>query len=284
MNLLLFFEVIKARLVSLVLWSVAVGFYMASQGPVNFSLLFKTLVGTALTGAGAMALNQFLERETDAKMTRTANRPLPMGRITPRAVLTLGVFLSLTGLISLAAGVNFLTAFLAALVLAAYLGVYTPLKKWTSFSTLIGALPGATPPVLGWTGAAGELGLGAGILFLIIFVWQIPHVFAISWVHREDYGRAGFKMLATKDSRGDKVGRQILIYSLALLPVSFLPFLAGMAGKVYALGALVLGVWFVFSGWKARRNVEGEAKPFFRMSIIYLSILFLILVLDKKIL
>lgn len=274
-------EITKFRLVSLVLWSVAVGFFMAAGGPLDFPLLARTLAGTALIGGGAMALNQYQEREADARMKRTEDRPLPSGRIRPGTALGLGVLISAAGFSVLFSGVNRLTGILSALTLLGYLFVYTPLKSRTSLCTWVGAVPGAAPPLLGWTAARGEAGLEAGVLFLILFLWQLPHVLAIGWVNREDFQRAGFKMLAVTDATGKKVGQRIFIYSLALIPLSLVPAFLGMTGEIYRWGALFLGIWFAASGWRTRRELDGRAKSFFRHSIIYLGLLFLLMVLNK---
>ena len=277
-----FLEITKFRLVSLVLWSVAVGFFMASGGPLDFPLLARTLAGTALIGGGAMALNQYQEREADARMKRTEDRPLPAGRIRPGTALGLGVLISAAGFLVLFSGVNRLTGILSALTLLGYLFIYTPLKSRTSLCTLVGAVPGAVPPLLGWTAARGAAGSEAWVLFSILFLWQLPHVLAIGWVHREDFQRAGFKMLAVTDATGKKVGQRIFIYSLALIPLSLVPGFLGMTGRIYFWGALLLGIWFAASGWRTRRELDGRAKSFFRHSILYLTVLFLLMMLDKQ--
>lgn len=277
----LFLEITKARLVSLVLWSVAVGFILGSGRSLDFLLLLKTLGGTALVAAGAMALNQYLERDQDAKMKRTENRPLPSEQIGARAVLLFGIFVSLTGLGILGAGVNQLVELLSGIALLSYLFIYTPLKTKTPLCTFAGAIPGALPPVLGWAAARGELSLEAWVLFMILFVWQVPHVLAISWVWREDFARAGFRMFAVLDPTGSQVADQIFRYTLALVPVSLLPTFAQLTGFFYLVGALLLGIWFVHSSLRTRAMLEVRAKPFFRDSIVYLSLLFLLMLLDR---
>jgi protoheme IX farnesyltransferase len=281
-NLQMLFELTKFRLVSLVLWSVSVGFYLASRGPLDLLLLAKTLLGTALIGSGAMALNQYQERESDSKMKRTMNRPLPGKRIQAGAVLLLGILISMAGFLILFTGVNQLAGIISVLTLLSYLGIYTPLKTRTSLCTLAGAVPGAIPPLLGGTAVRGEMTLESWVLFLILFLWQLPHVLAIGWVSREDFANAGFKMLAVVDPTGKKVGQRIFIYSLALIPLSILPALLGMTGMIYFCGALLLGVWFAVSGWQVRQELDSRAKSFFRHSIIYLAVLFLLMVLDKR--
>ena len=278
-----FWEATKPRLVFLVLWSVTVGFLLASFGPIDFLQLIQALCGSALVAAGTMALNQWMERESDAKMKRTENRPLPSERLKPEEVLFFGIFLSLAGFLELALAVNLLTAGLSALILTRYLFIYTPLKTKTSQSILAGAVPGALPPVMGWAAARGELNGGAWILFAILFVWQLPHFLAIGWVCREDYERAGFRVLPSADATGEKVGRQIMLYCLALHLVSFLPALSGMNGPVYYLGALLLGIWFLASSFKTAFRLDLEARRFFRNSILYLGLLLFLMILDQKV-
>lgn len=273
-------EITKFRLVSLVLWSTAVGFLWASRGPLDFSLLFKTLAGTALVAAGSMVLNQYLEREEDARMKRTENRPLPSGRMRPGEALMLGVFFSVTGLIALAFGVNFLSALLAALTLVVYLFLYTPLKKKTPLCTLAGAFPGAVPPMIGWAAVKGELGVAAWILFAILFLWQLPHFFAIAWIYREDYARAGFRMLSVVDPTGDRVGREIMIYTLGVHLLSLLPAVLGMMSPLYYLGALLLGIWFIASSFRTAFQLDKRSRSFFKDSVLYLTLLFLLIILD----
>jgi len=275
--------VTKPRLVMLVLWSTAVGFILASQGPLDLSLLMKTLVGSGLAAAGSMALNQYLERESDARMKRTENRPLPSGRMKPWEALFFGIFLSIAGLLTLATGVNRMTAFLSFATQAIYLFIYTPLKKRTPFCTLIGALPGAIPPMLGWAAVRGQLGLEAWLLFAILFVWQLPHFFAIAWLCREDYARAGFRMLSVVDPSGKRVGQEIMIYTLGVFILSLAPAVTGMAGLVYYAGAFLLGLWFLASSFQAAFQLDLRSRTFFKHSVIYLTLLLLILILDRKI-
>jgi protoheme IX farnesyltransferase len=276
-------EVTKPRLILLVLWTVTVGFILAAFREFDSFLLAKTLIGAAFTAGGAMALNQYLERDVDRKMKRTENRPLPSERIQPRKVLVFGIVLALAGLLVLTTGVNALTGFLAALTLGSYLFLYTPLKQKTPLCTLIGAFPGAIPPVLGWTAVRGEMNLEAWTLFFILFVWQIPHFLAISWALREDYTRAGFQILAVLDPAGKRVGREIVLYTIALLPFTLFPAAIGMAGSRYFWGALLLGIWFLTSSIQTARALDERAKPLFRESIVYLGALFLLMLLDKRV-
>lgn len=277
-----FVEVTKPRLVLLTLWTVAVGFVLASRSAVDFPLLLKTLIGAGLTAAGSMALNQYLERESDAQMRRTENRPLPSGRMKPREALIFGISLALAGLLTVALSVNFLSAYLSAATLVIYLFVYTPLKKRTPLCTLVGAIPGAIPPMLGWAAARGELGFEPWVLFSILFAWQLPHFFAIAWICREDYSRAGFRMLSVVDPTGKRVGQEIMIYSLAVHLLSFVPAVSGMTGPLYYLAALLLGIWFLVSSFQTAFQLDLRSRSFFRRSVLYLAFLLLFLILDRK--
>jgi protoheme IX farnesyltransferase len=231
----------KARIVSMVLVTTAGGFLVASRA-VDPVLLFNVLVGTALVAAGTNALNQYVEREYDAMMRRTRLRPLPSGRITPRDALTFSAGIALAGTLYLGLTVNWLTAALGLFTLASYIFVYTPLKRISTLCTIVGAIPGAIPPVMGWAAARGSLGIGAAICFAILFFWQLPHFMAISWIYREDYSRAGFAMLSVRDENGIATARQAIFFSLALLAVSVLPTFFGITGMVYLAGAVVFGV------------------------------------------
>ena len=277
-----FVEITKPRLVILVLWSVAVGFLAAWEGPLDWGLLLKTLGGTTLVAAGSMALNQYLEREGDGRMRRTENRPLPSRRMGPNTALAFGILLATAGLFFLASAVNFLSAFLAASTLLIYLYAYTPLKRKTPWCTLVGAVPGAIPPMLGWAAVRGELGVEAWSLFLILFVWQVPHFYAIAWIYREDYARAGFQMLSVVDSSGEKIGRQIMIYSLLLCLASFLPALVGRSGLLYYLSALLLGIWLLASSLRTAFQLDSRSRVFFRNSVLYLALLLFFLILDRR--
>ncbi len=233
-------DLFKARLTSLVLLTTMVGFYVGFRGPVDYGLLCRTLLGTALLAGGAAALNQLLEREYDARMRRTQDRPLPSGRLQPQTVLIVGCVTAVLGMICLAQTVNLLTGAVGALSLVCYLFVYTPLKRVTWLNTLVGAVPGALPPLMGWTAARGELG-GEGLsLFAIQACWQLPHFMAIAWIYRDEYARAGFQMLPVLDPEGRRTGRQALGYAMALLLVSVFRSLFHLAGPIYlgcALGA-----------------------------------------------
>jgi len=277
-----FLEVTKPRLVFLVLWTVTVGFLLGSPGPVDSILLFLTLGGAGLVAAGSMVLNQVLERDADGRMKRTENRPLPSGRMRPQEASLFGIVLSAFGFLILVTQVNLLTAFLLASTLVIYLFLYTPLKTKTSWCTFVGAVPGAIPPLLGWAAARGELGWQAWLLFAILFVWQIPHFFAIAWIYREDYRKAGFQMLSVVDPTGERIGRAIMIYSLGLLLLSLAPPVMGMMGRVYYVGAFGLGIWFLASSFRTAFQLDLRSRTFFRTSVIYLTLLFSFMILDGR--
>ena len=277
-----FCELVKARLTALVLITTLVGFYAGSTSPVDYWKMLHALLGTALLACGASALNQLLERNLDARMRRTEDRPLPSGRLTPDAVLVIGVGLSILGLLDLTLFVNNLTGALGAATLASYLFVYTPLKRITTLNTLVGAIPGAIPPLMGWTSATGEISAAGWSLFAILFLWQLPHFMAIAWLYREDYARAGFKMLPIIDPDGRKTAAQAVCHALGLIPVSFFPSLLGVTGIVYFAAALVLGAAFLFFAIQFSRYLTAErARHLFVASIVYLPVLLGILVLDK---
>jgi protoheme IX farnesyltransferase len=275
-------ELIKARLTALVVVTTLVGFYVGSKGAVDFVLMLHTVLGTALLASGSAALNQLLERDHDAKMRRTEDRPLPAGRLTPGTVLIAGAGCCAVGLIYLASMVNYLTALLGAVTLVSYLFIYTPLKRVTTLNTAIGAIPGAIPPLMGWTGARGEITSDGWTLFAILFFWQLPHFLAIAWMYKEDYARAGFAMLPVVDTDGRRTGAQAVSHTLGLLPVSLCPTLFGFAGGFYFSGALVLSVLFVwFAVQFSRQLTLKRARQLFFVSILYLPLLLGLLVIDK---
>ncbi len=275
-------DLFKLRLTFLVLLTTLVGFYVGFPGPVNWLLLFHTMLGTALLAGGAAALNQFLEREHDAKMRRTLNRPLPSGRMAPATALWVGGLCGILGLVYLFLAVNQLTSLLGALTLASYLFVYTPLKRVTTLNTIIGAIPGALPPLMGWTAARNEISGGGWALFAILFFWQLPHFLAIAWMYREDYAKAGFKMLPVVDVLGRRTGSQAVSHTLGLLPVSLSPFVLHLAGAWYLFGALALGLAYLWYAVQFSRALTiPSARRLFFVSILYLPLLLGLLVLDK---
>jgi protoheme IX farnesyltransferase len=275
-----YLQLSKSRIVLMVLITTAAGFLFATDH-VNGALMLHGLLGTALVAAGTNALNQYVEREHDARMHRTRTRPLPAGRITPRAALIFSSAIAIIGTVYLAFAVNWLTAALGAFTLASYIFVYTPLKRISTLNTIIGAIPGAVPPLMGWTAATNELGAGGWIIFGILFLWQLPHFMAISWLHREDYARGGFAMLAVRDNDGAAVARQAVFYTLALLPVSVAPSLLGLTGTVYFIGAAAAGaallaatIRFFFD--RGARS----ARSLFMISNLYLITIMLLLVVS----
>jgi protoheme IX farnesyltransferase len=277
-----FSDLVKARLTTLVLLTTAVGFYIGWQGAMNFLLFFNTLAGTALVAAGAAALNQLLERDYDARMRRTQDRPLPSGRLQPATVAIFGGVSSVAGLVYLAVTVNLLTSVLGAVTLISYLFIYTPLKRVTWLNTAIGAIPGALPPLMGWTAARNDLSGEGWALFAILAFWQIPHFFAIAWMYRDEYAKAGFVMLPNVEDGGHRTAQQTVSHALALLIVSLCPFLFKMAGLVYLGGAVVLGAAFLLCAVQFSRQLNlTRARQLFLASIVYLPLLLAILCLDK---
>lgn len=275
-------DLFKARLTFLVLLTTLVGFYAGWRQEMNYLLMCHTLLGTALVACGAAALNQWLEREHDARMRRTMERPLPSGRMQPDTVLILGGVSSVAGLIYLALAVNLLTSLLGAFTLVSYLFIYTPLKRVTWLNTAIGAVPGALPPLMGWTAARGEITTEGWSLFAILFFWQIPHFLAIAWMYREDYARAGYVMLPSVDADGSRTGRQAVSHTLGLLFVSLCPAVFGLAGTVYFLGALALGIVFLAAAIQFSRGLTVPlARRLFFISILYLPLLLGLMVMDK---
>ena len=272
----------KPRLTLLALLAVLVGFLMGAPRPLAWGLLWHTLLGAALVGGGGNALNQWWERDADALMRRTSQRPLPAGRLAPSQALVFGLASAGLGVLLLATMVNAVAAILGLLTLISYVGLYTPMKRVTSLCTLIGAVPGALPPMIGWAAARGTLSLEAWVLFAILFLWQLPHFLAIAWVHREDYARAGFQMLPVVDPQGSSTARQMVLYGAALLPISLLPTLLGVAGKLYFVGAAVVGVWFVgMTIAAARRRTAALATRLFLASVGYLPVVLGLMVLDR---
>jgi len=275
-------DLFKLRLTTLVLVTTLVGFYIASHGPLNYGLLLHTLLGTALVAGGAAALNQLWEREHDAKMRRTQDRPLPSGRLQPETVLVIGCLAAVLGVSYLGAAVNWPTALVALSSLICYVFVYTPLKRVTWLNTVIGAVPGALPPLIGWVAARGELTADGLTLFGIQALWQLPHFMAIAWIYRGEYARAGFQMLPVLDPEGRRTSRHALGFTLALLPVSLAPYFLHLAGLTYFISALTLGLLFLGFAWKFCRQLTiANARQLFYVSIIYLPVLLGAMVWDK---
>ena len=275
-------ELTKPGITGLVLVTAGVGFYAGTQGPLDTLLLAITLLGTGLLAGGTNALNQYAEREADARMKRTRTRPLASGRLSPPLALAFAVGISVAGAALLAVVVNPLTALLGVLSLALYIFIYPPLKKETWLCTLVGAVPGAIPPMMGWTAVRGQLDVLAFVLFAIVFLWQLPHFYSIAWIYREDYARGGFPMLAVLDPEGDRTARQVLVSTIALLPVSLLTTVLGLTGAVYFVGALSLGLAFLALGIHLAVARSGlQARRLFLGSVVYLPVLLVLMVADK---
>lgn len=273
----------KPEVTSLVVLSALAGFYLGSRGAPDLALLVHTLIGIGLVSAGTAAFNQFWEREDDGKMRRTARRPLPAGRLRPQSALRFAALLTLAGVLYLGFAVNLLTSFLAFITWASYLFLYTPLKKKTVLCTAVGAFPGAMPPLIGWAAARNGLSAEAWVLYAILFMWQFPHFLSIAWIYRQDYARARIRMLPMVDPSGSATGRQMVFYSLALLPLGAFPSLLGMAGTLYFWGALLLGMAFLqFAVRAALRPSNLHARRLLHASVIYLPLLFALLMLDKQ--
>jgi protoheme IX farnesyltransferase len=271
-------ELTKPRITFLVLVTTAVGFYMGSSDGINFLLLFHTILGTCLVASGASALNQYVERHLDARMARTRNRPLPDGRLLANEALIFSVVISAAGVLYLLYFVNAITAVLGLATLAGYILVYTPLKTRTALCTLIGAFPGAAPPVMGWTAARGQMDAVALSLFAILFLWQMPHFFAIAWIFTEDYVRAGFSMHVS----GERTGRQIIFFCCVLIPVSILPTVFGLTGITYVIGAILMGFIYLGYGFAvALFRSNTYAHRLLRVSVLYLPALLILMMLDK---
>ncbi len=277
-----YYELTKPRMNLLVVLTTTVGFYMASIGEINWLLLLNTVIGTALTAAGAAVLNQVVERDLDKLMPRTLNRPIPAGRVLPGEATIYGVALGVSGVGFLAWLVNPLTAFLGGATLLSYLFVYTPMKRWTSLNTIIGAIPGAIPPMMGVTAVTGVMSMYAVALFGILFFWQMPHFLAIAILYRQDYAAGGFKMLPVVDEDLNCTGHQIVLYAAALIPASLMPVMVHMAGAVYFFAALVLGLVFLGYGTLcAVRKRRVDARKLFFASIIYLPLLLLVMMINR---
>jgi len=278
-----FSELVKARLTLLVLLTTAVGFYLGAEEPINYLGLFHVVFGTAAAAAGAAALNQWWERKLDGLMHRTRMRPVPAGRMRPIDALLLGGGLSILGVGYLAVLCNALSALLAAITIAIYIFGYTPLKRVTTFNTALGAVPGALPPMIGWTAARGTIEAGAWSLFAIIFLWQLPHFFAIAWMHRDDYARAGFRMISSDDRSGERSASQSVFFCILLLVIAGLPAFLGIVSSIYLPAELALGGAFIAVAMRfLRTRTSADARLLFFTSIIYLPLLLTALILTKS--
>jgi protoheme IX farnesyltransferase len=277
-----YLELTKPRITSLIMLTSAAGFVLGSRAPINYLIFAHAMVGIGLLSSGIGTLNQFIERDLDGLMRRTADRPLPSGRLLPFEALWFGITLTAFAEVYLSAFVNVLTALLGLTVIAGYLFVYTPLKTRTSLSTALGAFPGAMPPLMGWTAARGEIDIAAWVLFAILFLWQFPHFLAIAWMYREDYGRAGIRMLPVVEPDGRVTGQQIIAYAFMLVPVSLLPAILGISGRIYLIAALVLGLLFLATSIRAALSKSNQhARQLLLASVLYLPLLFGVMVLNR---
>ena len=278
-------ELVKLRLTTMVLITTAMGFYLASVNGLDWPLLVHALFGTGILAGGAAALNEYLEKDFDAKMPRTANRPIVTGAISPERALLAGGAMAAVGLVYLAYKVNLITSVVGAVTLISYVAVYTPLKRVTTSNTLIGAIPGALPPLMGWTAATGSSGAIAPegwSLVAILFFWQLPHFLAIAWIYREDYEKAGFRMISEGEQGASNTGNSAVLYTLALIPAAISPFLLGISSVIYCVGAVTLSLYFAVLSWKFSREMTLEsARRLFYYSLLYLPLLLGLMVWDR---
>ncbi|HEX8398362.1 MAG TPA: heme o synthase [Pyrinomonadaceae bacterium] len=272
----------KPRIALMLVITAAAGFYLGTANRFDWLLFLNSMISIALLAFGVATLNQYLERDTDLLMKRTAIRPLPSGKLSSAQALVFGILLCFAAEIYLAVFVNFLTAILGLTVIVGYVLLYTPLKTRTTLSTLIGAFPGAMPPLMGWTAAANEVSLGAWALFWTLFLWQFPHFLAIAWMYRAEYKRAGILMLPVVEPAGKITAKQIVIFAVLTLLISLAPFFLGLAGLFYLIGAALLGAWFLFAGIDfARTKSDEKARRLLKVSVMYLPLLFGLMVLNK---
>jgi len=286
-----YIELTKPRITWLILMSTGIGYFFglpkaggwwAFASAIPWLGLLHTILGTGLIASGTAALNQWSERKADSRMRRTSDRPIPAGRITPPRALAFGVALSFAGFLDLWLGVNLLAALLGLFTLLSYLFLYTPLKSRSWLSTTIGAFPGAMPPMIGFAAAHGSITSEAWVLFAILFLWQFPHFYSIAWMYREDYARAGIRMLPVVEPDGRSTARQIVLYGLALIPVSLAPSVLGMSGRIYLIGALALGLYFLYSGVRvALDRTILRARNVLMVSVFYLPLIYGLMLLDR---
>jgi len=277
-----YWQLTKPGVTFMVIISAFSGFYLGSGADINLWLLFHTLTGSWLVAAGTNALNQLIERDLDAKMKRTQKRPLPDGRLSVSEVAIFSITISLAGIIYLTVAANLLTGALAAATLLTYVFIYTPMKQRSHIATLIGAVPGALPAMGGWTAAQGEISAEAWILFTILFFWQLPHFLAIAWLYKDDYTRGGFPVLPAIDKQGVLTSWYVISNCMALIFVSLLPTMVGIAGKIYFIGAFFMGIYFLYSGIQLmRQRSNNAAKKLLRTSIVYLPVVLALMLMDK---
>lgn len=278
-----YFELTKPRIAFMLVLTSAAGFYLGSVNGFDWLLFVNAMLGITLLAFGVATLNQYLERRTDVLMERTASRPLPTNKILPNEALIFGILLCAAAEFYLFFAVNSLTAVLGLVVIVGYVLLYTPLKTRTTASTAIGAIPGAMPPLMGWTAAADNITLGAWTLFTLLFLWQFPHFLAIAFMYKEQYAKAGIKMLPVVEKDGKITARQIVLFTLMLLPMSLTPFFIGIAGIFYLIGAGILGIWFLWASIQAARfkNVE-KSRKLLLVSVMYLPLIFALMVFNSK--
>ena len=286
-----YIELTKPRITWLILMSTGIGYFFGLPAAANWWEFLRnipllsflhTVIGTGLIASGTAALNQWYERDADRKMRRTAMRPLPQGKMSARNAMLFGLGLSVAGFLELWLGVNLLSALIGAFTLASYLFLYTPMKQRTWWSTTVGAFPGAMPPMIGFAAAAGTITLQSWVLFAILFLWQFPHFYAIAWMYRDDYARAGIQMLPVVEPDGRSTARQIVLYGIALVPVSLVPTLLGMTGRIYLAGALLVGLWFLYSGVRvALDRTALRARSVLIHSVLYLPFIYGLMLIDR---
>ncbi len=276
-------ELTKPRIAFMLVLTSAAGFYIGTKGSFDLPLFVNSMIGILLLAFGVATLNQYIERDTDALMDRTAKRPIPTLRITPNEALIFGILQCAVSEIYLYFLVNPMTAILGLTVIVGYVFMYTPLKTRTSASTAIGAIPGAMPPLMGWTSAANEITIGAWALFALLFLWQFPHFLAIAWMYKDQYAKAGIKMLPVVEPDGRITARQIVLFTIMLVPISLAPFFLGFAGLIYLAGATILGIWFLFESVQtARAKTVERARRLLMVSVLYLPLIFGLLVADHR--
>ena len=279
-----YIELMKPSILIMVLITTLLGYYLSNEGAMSWIRLIWTLLGTSLSAGGAGALNQYLERDQDKLMDRTCNRPIPAGIIQPQNALLFGVSAVIMGSIILVMKINTLTGFLSLLTAFMYVLIYTPMKKLTWLNTSLGSIPGALPPLGGWTAATGNVDSGAWILFAILYLWQHPHFFAIAWMCKDDYQKAGFKMLPVIEPNGSRTIRQIFWHLSLLFPVCFLPFIIGMSGNIYLFGTTILTLLYFLSAIPMLKEKSSKnASLILKASVLYLPLLMVIIIIDKGI-
>lgn len=286
-----YIELTKPRITWLILMSTGIGYFFGLPAAANWwdflkaiplLSLLHTVLGTGLIASGTAALNQWYEREADRKMRRTSMRPLPAGKMSANRALAFGTALSAAGFLELWLGINLLAAAIGLSTLALYLFLYTPMKQLTWWSTTVGAIPGAMPPMIGYAAAAGAITRESWVLFAILFLWQFPHFYSIAWMYKEDYARAGIRMLPVVEPDCRSTARQIVLYGVALIPVSLVPSVLGMSGRIYLAGALVLGLWFLYSGVRvAVERTVLRARYVLITSVLYLPLIYGLMLIDR---